>query len=241
MNPALDHTRGKLPPAGLTVRGIFFVFILATHCVGLGLAWRMQPSFPVVTPTPGILQVRWVSPERAPEPPATPEPEIAPKPLPMRPQPRPRARPLPVLAVPDTIPSHAEQPVALAQAEETPAPQEETAPAAPEGAPATGGSVLADANAVAPPRYEADYLSNPAPEYPPLSRRLHEQGFVTLRIHITADGRADQVHLQKSSGFARLDQAASTVVWRWRFIPARRGQENVPGWVLVPIRFNLRS
>ncbi|MDR2452478.1 MAG: energy transducer TonB, partial [Candidatus Accumulibacter sp.] len=77
--------------------------------------------------------------------------------------------------------------------------------------------------------------------YPPASRRRKEEGKVTLYVHITMDGRADEVLLHQGSGFERLDQAAMEAVRRWRFVPTRRGRENVPGWVLVPIQFSLES
>ena len=197
----------------------------------------------------GVLQASWIeSGQSAPESAVwlMPEPEIAPQPLPVRPQPvaRPRqGKPAPVLAVrSDTSAGEGHRFVA----------EEENAP----DAPVATISSLSEENAgvaetsaaagesnmeITPPRFGAAYLSNPEPEYPPLSRRLYEQGLVTLYIHITPEGKADKVALHKTSGFERLDKAASDVVWRWRFIPARRGQENVAGWVMVPIRFNLRS
>jgi protein TonB len=91
------------------------------------------------------------------------------------------------------------------------------------------------------PSHRAAYLSNPPPAYPPASRRREEEGSVALRVHITVDGRADEVLLHRSSGFERLDQAAMEAVRRWRFVPARRGRENVPGWVVVPIQFSMEN
>jgi protein TonB len=41
---------------------------------------------------------------------------------------------------------------------------------------------------VLPPRFDAAYLNNPKPSYPPLARRLGEEGRVTLRVHVTPDG-----------------------------------------------------
>jgi protein TonB len=49
------------------------------------------------------------------------------------------------------------------------------------------------------------------------------------------------VELRESSGHPRLDDAAAAAVRRWRFVPARRGEQPVGAWVLVPISFNLRS
>ncbi|MDR3322926.1 MAG: energy transducer TonB [Zoogloeaceae bacterium] len=229
-------------------RLLLFALVLAAHGMGLLFALHLKTMGGSDKP-PGVLQVRWIETEPPDDkPPATPEPEpdVAPRPLPMRPQPapprpQPRAKPSPLLAIPAETPS-LEGLSTVAPESETP---ETDAPAAnalvlPQGAIATGGETGATQELTAP-IFEADYLANPAPEYPSLSRKEGEQGLVTLYIHITPAGRADKVMLHKSSGFARLDKAASEVVWRWRFVPARRGQENVAGWVLVPIRFILRS
>lgn len=91
------------------------------------------------------------------------------------------------------------------------------------------------------PRFDADYLSNPAPSYPPLSRRLREEGKVMLRVWVDTTGRPCQIELKTSSGSPRLDQAAQAAVWRWQFIPARNGSEVVGAWVLVPITFVLKA
>lgn len=89
------------------------------------------------------------------------------------------------------------------------------------------------------PRYDAAYLDNPAPAYPPLARRAGEQGKVLLRVHVTADGLADDVQVRETSGFPRLDAAAQDAVRRWRFVPARQGERQVAAWVIVPVTFSL--
>ena len=91
------------------------------------------------------------------------------------------------------------------------------------------------------PRFDASYLDNPAPTYPSLSRRLREEGQVMLRVFVSVDGLPDKIELRQSSGFLRLDTAAQEIVQRWRFIPARLGEERISAWVLVPISFSLRS
>jgi protein TonB len=91
------------------------------------------------------------------------------------------------------------------------------------------------------PRFDADYLDNPAPPYPPMSRRLGEQGRVVLRVFVLPNGQADAVLVQTSSNSSRLDQSARETVSRWRFLPARRGEEAVAAWVLVPIAFSLNT
>lgn len=95
--------------------------------------------------------------------------------------------------------------------------------------------------AVSPPRFSAAYLDNPAPAYPAASRRNGEEGSVRLRVQVSADGRAMNVEIETSSGHERLDDAALRAVRRWRFVPARRGEEPVAASVIVPIAFRLQS
>ncbi len=61
-----------------------------------------------------------------------------------------------------------------------------------------------------------------------------------LRIEVSAEGKPLQVLIEKTSGFPRLDRAAQeTVASSWRFVPARRGQQAVTAWVIVPVTFSL--
>jgi protein TonB len=187
----------------------------------------------------GVLQVRWIDAAR-PVAPAGSTPVVRPRPLPVKPQPAPvvRSRPKPVLAVAADVPSPARYERKLpvspgkepSRSEEAANPPSGTAAAVPAGMPPPTA-----------PSFNADYLSNPAPEYPSMSRRLREQGRVTLRVRVTAEGKPDAVELAQGSGFERLDQAAHDVVWRWRFVPARQGGRDIAGWVIVPIRFSLRG
>jgi TonB family protein len=91
---------------------------------------------------------------------------------------------------------------------------------------------------VSAPRFDADYLDNPAPAYPALSRRMGEHGRVLLRVHVTPEGSPAQIEVRESSGFERLDKAARDTVRRWRFVPAKQGDRGVAAWVLVPISFS---
>lgn len=113
-------------------------------------------------------------------------------------------------------------------------PASETPPSAPH---ASAPAAAASPTAFVPPIFNAAYLENPPPSYPPASRRFGETGHVLLRVFVSATGRAEQIELKTSSGFDRLDDAARAAVTRWRFVPARRGDEPVAAWVLVPITF----
>jgi protein TonB len=83
------------------------------------------------------------------------------------------------------------------------------------------------------------YLSNPKPDYPEEAKRLHEEGVVLLDVLVDANGRAGEVSVSSSSGFAVLDNAAVQAVRRWIFEPARTGGVAVSSRVKVPVRFSL--
>lgn len=96
----------------------------------------------------------------------------------------------------------------------------------------------------APPKLElpssdADYLNNPKPPYPPLSKRMGEQGKVVIRTLIGADGVATDASIQKSSGFERLDQAALATARKWRYVPGKRAGVAEAMWFNVPFTFVL--
>jgi protein TonB len=95
------------------------------------------------------------------------------------------------------------------------------------------------ANHIELPSSQADYLHNPKPPYPPLSKRLGEQGQVLVRVLIGTDGVALKAELKQSSGFERLDQAALAAAMRWRYLPGRRGGVPETMWFTAPITFAL--
>ena len=134
-------------------------------------------------------------------------------------------------------------PVLTAAAEAREAPSTFTVPPQPKPAP-VAEVPLARAPAqvaVTPPRFDADYLHNPAPAYPRAARRFGDQGRVLLKVLVSAQGTVSTVRLEASSGYARLDEAALETVRQWRFVPARRGAETIDDWVLVPVVFRLDS
>jgi len=218
--------------------------VLAGHGMALGYFiyhWQEGGS----DLAPGVLQVSWVEAEK-PAPPAEPEPAPEPRPLPMKAKPvpmarkQPRPKPKRLLSVAEQAPSPANDSLAPQSQDSDPV-DPALAALAPQGPQAASAQQAGEAPAAVPPSFEADYLSNPAPAYPPESRALHEYGLVTLRIRVTVDGRPAEVQLFKSSGYPRLDKAAIDAVWQWQFVPARQSGTAVTGWVVVPIRFILRS
>jgi periplasmic protein TonB len=101
---------------------------------------------------------------------------------------------------------------------------------------AADGGAGDDPNSIA----HADYARNPLPIYPAVARRREQQGTVTVRVLVGADGSVERAEIADSSGFDALDDAAlETVRSRWRFVPARHDGLAVESWVLVPIRFAL--
>lgn len=89
------------------------------------------------------------------------------------------------------------------------------------------------------PKFGAAYLNNPAPDYPQLARRLGEQGRVMLKVLVTESGQAERVHIEISSGYSKLDQAAVEAVKKWSFIPAKQSNQPISVYVLVPVKFTL--
>lgn len=208
-----------------------FALVLAAH-VALAVWVSHAATGKNEDPAPPRMDVRMIEM-------AAPRPAVAPQTVPRQEKPLPAAErpavrrptPLPPPAVLAAAPATVQAPTSFSVAPQTVAPPKEDAmPTAPPS-PAP----------VVPPRFDADYLQNPAPVYPPLSRKLHEEGKVLLFVQVSAKGEAENVEIRKSSGFPRLDEAAMSAVRKWRFVPARRGAEPVASSVVVPLVFRLDS
>jgi protein TonB len=162
----------------------------------------------------------------------------APKPQPVQPKvkPQPPSKPTPVVQ-PQLQPSPA-----VTQAAPT-----EAAPIVPAAAPTPTAATVAGSQrpnttpspAVVLPSTDADYLNNPPPPYPRISRRMGEQGTVVIRVFINTEGRAEKAEIRTSSGYTRLDDVALDTVKRWRFVPGKRAGVPEAMWFNVPVRFVL--
>ena len=166
------------------------------------------------------------------------------------------AQPMPVQAAPAVTPQPTAQPVRHQVTPNTPrlamapeqksteapfsAPETPTA-AATSASPAETSSTAPAPASLTPARFDVAYLQNPEPSYPSLSRRLGEEGKVLLRVVVSPQGQPLAVDLERSSNFARLDDAALRAVARWRFVPARRGEQAIEAAVIVPVVFRLES
>lgn len=212
--------------------------VMAAHLIALWAAFTMHTvhtTLPSVAAAP-VLSVSLLSPDTvaiAPAPPAPAKPTAAvpttPQRQPLRPQP-----PTPLLAAaPGPAPAAAPQPEAASVSA--------TAEGAPTAAASPDSHAAAAPPAIQPARFDAAYLDNPRPVYPLLARRMGEQGRVLLRVSVDAHGKPLDVQLHASSGSPRLDQAAAEAVRRWRFVPARHGNEAVAAAVIVPIDFSLKE
>ncbi|MFN5349920.1 MAG: energy transducer TonB [Polaromonas sp.] len=201
--------------------------VVALHVgfIGAMQSGLLMRAVEVVVPVELLSQIiEPPAPKVAPRPPAPPAPTEQPKKASAK-APTPEA-PLPV-AIKDAAP----------------APNAPVGTTAPQTAPAPIAAPVAAAPAAPPPvqlpSSDADYLQNPRPPYPPISRRMNEQGKTTVRVLIGADGQPQRAEIAKSSGFSRLDDAALATVMRWRFVPGKRGGVAEAMWFNVPINWVL--
>lgn len=236
--------------SGSARRGGLLGIVVALHAGVLLLILAAKTVAPALLETP--LMVHFI------EPPKPVQVEAAPRPLPVAPPKREIARPVrpkPVPATPpkapvqprplDTPPLETTNSTELAPASAPVTAEPPPVAAAPVASATSGGSGSAGSDQgggdSVGARFDADYLQNPAPPYPPQSRRLGEEGKVVLRVRVSADGHAQEVEIKTSSGSNRLDESARKTVGQWKFVPATRGGAAVESWVLVPIVFKLEE
>jgi len=226
------------PPARLGRNALIALAVVALH---IGLLWALQGGLllrtvQLIVPIEVLTElIELPTPQPEPAPPVqtvapvrplAPAPTAQKKPV-SKPVPQPQAQPL---AIADPTPS----PNAPAGSI-TPSTASLAAPVAP--APAAPADPSSPATQL--PSSNADYLQNPKPAYPALSKRLGEQGKVIVRVLIGADGTPKNAELRQSSGFERLDQAALNTVLKWRYVPGKRAGVAEDMWFNVPINFVL--
>jgi protein TonB len=79
------------------------------------------------------------------------------------------------------------------------------------------------------------------PSYPPLSRRLGEEGKLVLRVELDESGHVNTASVVESSSYKRLDEAALNVVKTWRCNPSLRNGQPVRAVALQPFNFVLQG
>lgn len=241
------------PPKGSVIprQGGYVLAIavtIALHGLWFGMAVDGDAEPPAQKPT--VLTVSWL-PAPVVQMADAPKPDVK---TPPKPQSKPKALPkVQTKTLPKPLAKPAKNLIASRQANRSvaapsllptlprfePKPVSTTAQVAPSNTPAA--TAPAPADPITLPHLNADYLHNPAPDYPSESRELGEQGRVLVRAKISTDGKVEQVVLRKSSGYQRLDEAALSSVKQWRFVPAQQGAVQVAAWVVVPVAFYLEG
>ena len=228
--PNSRHAPGA---GGVSRNTVIAAGVVALHLL---ILWALQTGLlrravEIVVPAELLSQI--IEPEvpKALPPPAPPPPARVPV---RQEQPRPAALP------------PAPQPVAITDTAPAPnaptgvtTPQPPLPPITAPVAAAPPAPVAAPALKVELPSSDADYLNNPKPPYPPISKRLGEQGKVIVRVLIGADGLPQKAELRQTSGFDRLDQVALGIVMKWRYTPGKRGGVPEAMWFNVPLNFVL--
>jgi protein TonB len=231
-------TTAPLPPIDLSARGdqlppfarrTLVLGVLGAHLLA-GWALMQVDAVRQAVHDAAPLFVDLLAPPAPPK--VTPPPPDAPKPLPRR-------EPPPIIAA---APTPSPQPPAFVAA---PVPEPQPVMAAPEPAPAPPAPPPPPPPAPPEPKTipstAVRYITPPEPVYPEQSRRQREAGRVVLRVEIGTDGRARQVLVSRSSGHARLDEAAASSLRAARFAPYTENGVALVVWTLVPIEFELEN
>lgn len=209
--PTAEKSAGLLLVLGL--HGALFWFLLQQRLIPIPDA--LQP-----------LMVELIQPAAPSTPPAPPKPVRMEKPTPVKPTPQRPVQQL-VANAPVLAPS---EPVAPPAPPAPPKPVEAApAPAKPAGPVKLGG----DLSLACPQRTP--------PAYPPLARRMGEEGRVMLRVELDEQGHVSSSRITSSSGSSRLDEAAQAAVLRWRCTPAMRDGQAVRAVALQPFNFTLEG
>lgn len=227
--------QSRLILAGMLVT----VIVHGVALVTLGKLWQTRSvllpiplEITLVTPPPPVPPREIIPPAPKPAPAINPPAPLVTRPRPPTPV-TPPAEPIkePLMSIPTPPPvMRQSEPISQVEAPvvaQTPVEEARTEP------------VDASPSPVVPPSFNAAYLNNPPPLYPPRARKLGLQGTVMLRVVVSAAGHPEQINVLTSSGVPLLDEAAINTVRQWTFAPARQGDRPVAGAVNVPIRFVL--
>jgi len=138
--------------------------------------------------------------------------------------------PVEVAVAPSTAPKQAITAVASSNPQPAPAP-----------APATAAAPAAPARAAPQARTPASVSAAQCdkPDYPSASRRMEEEGTVSLRFLVGVDGKVIQSEIEKSSGFKRLDEAARAGLSKCSFQPATVDGRPEQAWASMKYTWRL--
>ena len=237
------QTRTRRKPWGLGV--VVLLHLLVFWAIQAGLSRDITRQLPQVVQAV-LLQ------EIPPPPPPPPPPKVDPPPAPLPPpptQPPPTAAPAPptplaptspappaqvpqveVAVMPSAAPTQAITAVANSNPQPAPAP-----------APAIAAAPAAPARAAPPTRTPASVSAAQCekPDYPTASRRMEEEGTVSMRFLVGVDGKVIQSEIEKSSGFKRLDEAARAGLSKCRFQPATVDGRPEQAWASMKYTWRL--
>lgn len=86
-----------------------------------------------------------------------------------------------------------------------------------------------------------EYIRKPEKVYPPISQQLGEEGKTILRVLVNEKGHPEDVSIQKSSGYDRLDQASKKAAKGALFKPYTEEGKALSVYVLIPISYTLEQ
>ena len=144
------------------------------------------------------------------------------------------------------------RPQAIREPKPTPAPNAPTGsvepppPPAPIAPPAPPGPPAPPAAPPAPPapklveisQGQTQYIREPRPAYPAMSKRLGETGTVVVAVYFNSAGIPKRAEIFKSSGYERLDQAAREAAMSSQVTPLRQPGANEATVYLLKAPFN---
>lgn len=85
--------------------------------------------------------------------------------------------------------------------------------------------------------HDAVVIHREPPEYPSSALRKNQSGTVILRVTVDANGKPDDIKVERGSGTWSLDRAAKKAVSKWSFSPKIENGVAVSSELLIPVDF----
>ena len=100
-------------------------------------------------------------------------------------------------------------------------------------------AIVAAACTEPPPQIPPQQITEANFHYPEELWDARVEGETLLEIHVSNTGSVDSARVRETSGHAEFDSAAVEGARDLRFVPAKRGDEDVAVRVLLPVQFQL--